>query len=92
MPRNKQLIKIADVLDSVKHMMINIQNDSIKIIQNKNQFLKEIESHSEFIEDQKSVFIKEQRKKIEVLHKYLDDKLGHIIQSKSIYYLKLTCI
>ena len=74
-----KVLSVSDTIERVRKMLMEIENDSIRIIQNKNQYLKEIEHHGEFIQHQKTIFIDEQKSKIEQLHKYLDDKLSHIV-------------
>ena len=48
-----KVLSVADTIDRVRWMLMEIEKDSIRIIQNKNQYLKEIEHHGEFIQHQK---------------------------------------
>ena len=66
-------------MSKLHKMLMEAERNSIRIIQRKSEYLKGIEGQTEFIEQEKQVFIQEQRKKINELHKYLDDKLSDII-------------
>lgn len=79
MGANTKILSIEETMSRVRKLLMTIEKDSIRIIQTKNVFLREVENHGEFIEQQKEEFINEQKRKIAELHKYLDDKLSHII-------------
>ena len=77
--KNTKVISIPETMRSIQEMLLRIEKDSIRIIHNKNEYLKEIENQGEFIEQTKEAFIREQKSKINELHEYLDKRLAYII-------------
>ncbi|CAI2387708.1 unnamed protein product [Moneuplotes crassus] len=77
--KNSKVIHISSVMSKLHKMLIDVERNSIKIIHQKGEYLREIEGQSDFIEQEKRVFLQEEREKIDKLHEYIDNRYSEII-------------
>jgi hypothetical protein len=73
-----EMISVDETMQDVRLVLMNLERDLISIMKQKTKMLGQSEKHIEHINEQKIVFLEEQKKKIEELKTYLDNKYDQI--------------